>query len=383
MQTMIFDIDLAGHHMEYLHHIYAGALRNKEEKYIFYLPLEFQDKKRLYEWESSDNVEFRYFSQQEIHTCTCSNIYLNAWRTSILLKKKVAETKCDRVLLISFVELMLFIVLLLPSKVRVSGIIYRIYLYDWQKMGLLRRLLEWVRYKSAVGSKCIERLLVLNDSCSVNMLNEIYSTDKFRLLADPVPNVDFSRLKNLREELNIPANDKIYLHFGGLSRRKGTLDILNAIAISNIEEMQSRTFVIAGKVYDEIKPDFQSLLIQARRNTNVLVFDRFCTYEYLYDLCFTADVILIPYHLTNLSSGLLGYASLFHKPVIGPSEGLIGQLIRSFGLGITISHICSEELLKAINYDYYPTVDSSYAENNTTDKFINTLLDVENKHNTD
>ena len=36
MQTMIFDIDLAGHHMEYLHHIYAGALRNKEEKYIFY-----------------------------------------------------------------------------------------------------------------------------------------------------------------------------------------------------------------------------------------------------------------------------------------------------------------------------------------------------------
>ena len=125
------------------------------------------------------------------------------------------------------------------------------------------------------------------------------------------------------------------------------------------------------------------MLIQARRNTNVLVFDRFCTYEYLYDLCFTADVILIPYHLTNLSSGLLGYASLFHKPVIGPSEGLIGQLIRSFGLGITISHICSEELLKAITYDYYPTVDSSYAENNTTDKFINTLLDVENKHNTD
>ena len=37
MQTMIFDIDLAGHHMEYLHHIYAGALRNKEEKYFIFL----------------------------------------------------------------------------------------------------------------------------------------------------------------------------------------------------------------------------------------------------------------------------------------------------------------------------------------------------------
>ena len=119
---------------------------------------------------------------------------------------------------------------------------------------------------------------------SVNRLNNIFSTDKFHLLADPVPNVDFSKLKNLRDELHIPANDKVYLHFGGLSRRKGTLDILNAIAISNKEDMQSRTFVIAGKIYDEIQHDFQSLLIEARKNANVLVFDRFCTYEYLYDL---------------------------------------------------------------------------------------------------
>ena len=51
MQTMIFDIDLAGHHMEYLHHIYVGALRNTEEKYLFYLPKEFKDKKKLYKWE--------------------------------------------------------------------------------------------------------------------------------------------------------------------------------------------------------------------------------------------------------------------------------------------------------------------------------------------
>ena len=156
-----------------------------------------------------------------------------------------------------------------------------------------------------------------------------------------------------------------------------------ALDASNKEDMQSRTFVIAGKIYDEIQHDFQSLLIEARKNANVLVFDRFCTYEYLYDLCFTADVILIPYHLTNLSSGLLGYASLFQKPVIGPSGGLIGQLIRSFGLGITISHISSEELLKAINRNQYPQIDSSYAEKNTIDKFINTLLNVENKPNTD
>lgn len=378
MQTMIFDINLSGHHLEYLHHIHAGAVWKKEEKYIFYLPLEFQEKKKLYNWESSDNVEFRFFSQQEINTCTRSNIYVNAWRTSILLKKKILETKCDKVLLISFVELLIFIALLLPSKVKVSGIIYSIYLYNKAQMRISRRLLEFIRYQVAVKSKCIERMLILNDSYSVNRLNKIYSTNKFQILVDPVPNVDFSKLKNLREELHIPANDKIYVHFGGLARRKGTLDILEAIAISTKKDMQSRTFIFAGKIYDEIKVDFQTLLAKARKNANILVFDRFCSYEYLYDLCFTADIILTPYHLTNLSSGLLGYASLFHKPVIGPSDGLIGQLIKNYGLGTTINQISPKELLKAINRDQYSKVDSSYAENNTIDIFINTLLNVKN-----
>ena len=378
MQTMIFDINLSGHHLEYLHHIHAGTVRKKEEKYIFYLPLEFQEKKKLYNWESSDNVEFRFFSQQEINTCTRSNIYVNAWRTSILLKKKILETKCDKVLLISFVELLIFIALLLPSKVKVSGIIYSIYLYNKAQMRISRRLLEFIRYQVAVKSKCIERMLILNDPYSVNRLNKIYSTNKFQILVDPVPNVDFSKLKNLREELHIPANDKIYVHFGGLARRKGTLDILEAIAISTKKDMQSRTFIFAGKIYDEIKVDFQTLLTKARKNANILVFDRFCSYEYLYDLCFTADIILTPYHLTNLSSGLLGYASLFHKPVIGPSGGLIGQLIKNYGLGTTINQISPKELLKAINRDQYSKVDSSYAENNTIDIFINTLLNVKN-----
>lgn len=99
-------------------------------------------------------------------------------------------------------------------------------------MRISRRLLEFIRYQVAVKSKCIERMLILNDPYSVNRLNKIYSTNKFQILVDPVPNVDFSKLKNLREELHIPANNKIYVHFGGLARRKGTLDILKAIAIS-------------------------------------------------------------------------------------------------------------------------------------------------------
>ena len=44
----------------------------------------------------------------------------------------------------------------------------------------------------------------------------------------------------------------------------------------------------------------------------------------------------MPYHITNLSSGVIGYAALFGKPVIGPSKGLLGHLINKYQLGETV-----------------------------------------------
>lgn len=35
MQTMIFDINLSGHHLEYIHHIHVGAVRKKKKNFYF------------------------------------------------------------------------------------------------------------------------------------------------------------------------------------------------------------------------------------------------------------------------------------------------------------------------------------------------------------
>jgi hypothetical protein len=57
----------------------------------------------------------------------------------------------------------------------------------------------------------------------------------------------------------------------------------------------------------------------------------------------------MPYTQSYRSSGAIGYASLFGKPVLGPSSGLIGRLIEENNLGITIDTIDGVHIARGIN----------------------------------
>ena len=48
MKYMIFETCLTGHRLEYIHHIYMGAVDRKDEYYSFILPEQFQDIKKYY-----------------------------------------------------------------------------------------------------------------------------------------------------------------------------------------------------------------------------------------------------------------------------------------------------------------------------------------------
>lgn len=85
-----------------------------------------------------------------------------------------------------------------------------------------------------------KKVFVLNDKRSVSLLNEKYNTDKFCFLPDPFPQTESP--KDIREDLNIPVKNKIFLHFGGLGRRKGTL--LIADTISRMKDAKGFTFIL-------------------------------------------------------------------------------------------------------------------------------------------
>ena len=335
MRTLIFDSSVTGHHLEYLHHYYMEAIGHTDEEYVIMVPNDFIKVKKEYDWPYSSNISFFYIPEEDEILLKETNFYKLGWNTSKILQRAVRKIKPDRVLLTMLMQFIPFIIFLLPRNVRVRGIMYKIYLYDEHRMGKLRLAAERLRFWLAARSSKIEQIFVLNDEDSARTFNTLYSTSKFRSLPDPVPSVDFSKVKSVREELGVSPVEKLYLHFGGLDGRKGTIDILKSIIASKKGELKDSCFVFAGRINKNTLNDFYDLLSVAKEKTRILVFDQFCSYDFLWNLCYSCDVILMPYHLTSLSSGILGYAAVFNKPVIGPDNGLIGNLIKKYELGIS------------------------------------------------
>lgn len=157
-----------------------------------------------------------------------------------------------------------------------------------------------------------------------------------------------------------------------MAERKGTLDILSGILLLENEQLKDKTFVFAGKVQNSIREQFYSLMEPAKEKAHILVFDEFCSYRFLYDLCFTCDVIVIPYKDTNLSSGVIGYAALFEKPVIGPGSGLIGKIVKTNQMGITLENISDYAISKAFQENIV-CGRNQYIESNKLNVFVDTI----------
>lgn len=373
MKTLIFEPTISGHHLEYLHHYYVGALEHPQEDFVFVVTRKFEEVKDKHEWETSNNISIQYIDSKYDSSFNASNPYVLGWKTSIVLRDYVKLINPDKVILTMLMQFIPFICWLLPGGVKVRGIMYKIYLYEQSKMSKLRLLAERFRFWLASRSREIESIFVLNDKDSASEFNRIYRTDKFKYIPDPVPEVNLAECKDIREDLGIPATNKMFLHFGGLAKRKGTLEILKAIDLCSEVELRGKTFVFAGKFKDSLRTEFYPLLDRVKHKAQIIVFDEFCSYEFLYDLCYSCDVILMPYQITNLSSGVIGYAAVFGKPVVGPSDGLIGRLILDYNMGIAIDTVSALYIEQSFSTDV-SLLDDRYVSVNNLRNFISILL---------
>lgn len=367
--NIIFDTSTKGHHMEYIHHLYMMALSHSENQYIFVIPEDFNLKKGQFDWPFSHHIKFDFFSNGLIDDDDKkSSLLKRAYDKTILLRKYIRKYRANKVFLISLIGFIPFLPLLVSRKTKVLGIIYKIYLYEWNSYSALRKLVEVLKYQIISRSKCIDTVFILNDSSAASKLNQLYHTSKFQFLVDPY-NQSTYLPRSLREDLGIPSHQKVFLHFGALNSRKGTLTFLQAISLVPKVELDQLTFIIAGQVFDEIKEQFYDLVGQLKARTHLIVYDTYSSQVFLSDLIATCDYVVIPYGITANSSGLIAHAANNHKPVIGPASGLIGKLIRKYQLGVRLDEITAPRLAEAmVNARLYHT-DSKYGQVATIERF--------------
>lgn len=374
-KILIFDSSVDGHRLEYIHHLYILAIANPEHEFYFLLPDDFDNVKTKLQWKECPHIKILYLTDRQKKNCNHHNLLKAAWYKSWAVRRTVKKYNIQYVWLISLMLLMPFLAFLLPKGVKVSGVLYRLYFYEGTTIRGLRLLAEKIRYKLMVASRNVDRILVLNDQWATEQLNTHYRTDKFVYIPDPIPQTDKSSVACIREELGAKSCDKVLLHFGALNRRKGTLEILEAIRMMKQEMLTDKIFVFAGKVNEDMKEEFYHLISEAKAKCRIHVFDEFCPYSFLNNLCYSCDCILIPYKNPNQSSGVIGYAARFRKPVIGPSQGLLGRLIKEYDLGETTADVNAGSLatllgnMGSVNHCF-----GGYVESHSVEEFNRRFL---------
>ena len=347
MNIAIFSSDIRGHYLEYIHHVYEMAAEDSQNKYYFILPDRFLEIRRFFKWKELNNIEFCLFkSICDKPTDSYWQQCINSLKICSLLKQYLKQYKCEILYVNTIMYLLPFAPVLLKScNCKVMGIIYKIYLYE--DGNLLSRIVNRIKYLLLSKCSLFSNVLVLNDSDSAMKLNEIYATNKFQPIPDPFVKLPVKDDFNFRKIYDIGSDKVVYAHIGALSINKSTIEILTSLKYLDEQEKQHYVFVFAGSVHDEIRGQFYHLLEVLKSEIRIIVEDRFCSYEELASFCRNSDALLIPYKRTSQSSGIIGYASQFGCPVIAPSKGLLGNLVKQYKLGILIDDISPECLVNA------------------------------------
>ena len=330
---LIFNHEIGGHHLEYIHHIYSKNVDSKHKKIIFLLPPEFELLKGNYIWPKTDNIHIFYLSSDDISSLKNKSGISKSLTISKIIKKAVNKHNIQKIFLISLMSAIPFLPFLLNKKIKVSGIIYLIYLYRWKNSNLLTKGLDLLKYFILSKFVIFDNLFLLNDQISPIIINKKFKTTKFKYLPDPININNHNTIFDLRSKLKIDKSSVIYAHFGALDERKGTLEILKAISLSNLTLKDNRNFIFAGKINRSIESEFFQLIEKLKNKAFIHVYNEYVDSDFIASLCSASNYLLIPYKNVSQSSGLLSYAAVFKVPVIAPRLGFLGKLIKRNRLG--------------------------------------------------
>lgn len=365
---MVFETSVDGHHLEYLHHLYEMAV-NTNDKYVFCVPSGYEERKKAFVWKECRNVQFDYLKPYDYSN---TGLIKKGFLKSKELLRCFKKYHPTSILLITLAEFFPFLPFLFIGKnVQVSGIVYTIYLYAWKKSGWKRKAAEAVMQFLLCKARSIHSIFILNDEVAVRYLNRKWRTKKYVCLPDPYVNISGHGDRTIAS--TYPGRD-VVLHFGGLTERKGTMEIMRAVDRLSHKNLERYVFVFAGIISQDIRDSFYSIYGKLKeKGAVVLVYDEFCTYEFLADCCEQSDLVLAPYTNTFSSSGILSYCAQFGKCIAVPDDGLLGKLVRRNKLGVTIGKGQEDDIYELLSSPILPEVNHNdglvYIGNNTVQKF--------------
>jgi glycosyltransferase involved in cell wall biosynthesis len=192
------------------------------------------------------------------------------------------------------------------------------------------------------------------DPNAVNFINQQFrGSSKVVYMPDPVEKIPpaESAVDELKIKLGIEPDRKVLLAFGTLADgRKGTRQFLEALNLLKPELCQKICVLLVGEPFAQgqatlelwLAPVRQTLPVQVVTQFGYIVESEVPPYFQL------SDIVMAPYQKHPGMSGIVLQAAAARKPILSSNYGLMGELIKQYGLGVAVDTIDIGEIARGL-----------------------------------
>jgi glycosyltransferase involved in cell wall biosynthesis len=227
----------------------------------------------------------------------------------------------------------------------------------------------------------IEKVFVLNDEDAVAGFNKKFKTRIFSVLNDPIPSLMPLKGFDIYKTYGIAPEKEIYLHFGSLAERKGTLEIIKAARLIPKQKQKTIAILLVGKP-ENLRTEQNILegITENKKTSEVQIIceNMFVSNQIMKSLFMQCSVVVMPYKNPEASSGILGHAIAAKKPVITTGKGLLKELVTRNNFGVLLNEVNPQNIANAfIEIENSRAKDQAYIQyvnNHTTERFSRQLL---------
>ena len=347
---LIFEPEHQGHQLEWLRHLIRYAkveLAGVPVCFAVAPELVLGLTEGLGE-DAEDNVRILPIAAWEAALCRSRRLVVSAFARWATVLRYALRTHAGsiHILALDHLSLPLALGLGVGRRRKITGTLFRPSVH-YRLIGKYRPSLpEHVR---DLRKALLYRLMLRNRSLGTVLSLDPYFPDyakqfyrggqKVQLLHDPAHPA--SRIENSERAIadRLPKGRVNFLHFGYLTERKGTLVLVEAMKSISAEYRHRIGVMLAGRADPAIRNvllEKWAALKQECPELHLELEERRLSAGELEAVVQRAHVLLAPYQRFVGSSGVLLWAARAGKPIVTQDFGLMGPLVREFGLGAAI-----------------------------------------------
>lgn len=356
MKTLFFDIQITGHHTEYISHLvdYLNVQNDLQNEYVFVVHPDFNSKFPIIFKKANKiaNIHWVAIKKEEYDRCMDGSVIRKYFYTYYLMNRYSKLFKVDHVCLLYF-NIFQLATIFYRSPYTLSGILF-LQFYRMNKDSFKDKLKYYRKYaitKLYTLNPKIKKIFVLNDLKTVSYLNNTFKTNIFKMLPDPIPALNPLEGFDIYEQYDSKKNRKIFLHIGSLGNRKGTFEVIDSAKHISLEKQAEIFILLVGKAENSSTAEIISNKIKENLNNSKvkIVWDnQFVSNEKMKSLFDQSFSVVMPYKNTEGSSGILGHSAAANKKVISTGKGLLKEIIEEHQLGVLLENVTPNEIALAM-----------------------------------